>query len=137
MGARLVATRMPDLSDLDQTVADMYSAVQCGNIRSYCERDLAFHLLLREKSGNRFLLEHLRRLIVFFFAFRVLRHKEDIGDPERGCGDHRAILEAVRSGDPELAQREMVAMIRHFSRETVGLLSKRQESRTETSCVWT
>jgi DNA-binding GntR family transcriptional regulator len=89
------------------------------------------------RNPGRFLLEHLRRLIVLFFAFRVLRHKENIGDPARGCGDHRAILEAVRSGDPELAQREMVAIMRHFSRETVGLLSKRQESRAETSCVGT
>ena len=129
MAAGLVAARGPDLSDLDQTIADMYSAVQCGNIRNYCERDLSFHLLLCEKSGNRFLLEHLRRLIVPFFAFCVMRHKEAIGDPARGCGDHRAILKAVRSGDPELAQREMVAMMRHFSKEAVGLLSKRQESR--------
>ena len=91
MAAGLVAARGPDLSDLDQTIADMYSAVQCGNIRNYCERDLSFHLLLCEKSGNRFLLEHLRRLIVPFFAFCVMRHKEAIGDPAQGCGDHRAI----------------------------------------------
>jgi hypothetical protein len=45
------------------------------------------------RNPGRFLLEHLRRLIVLFFAFRVLRHKEAIGDPARGCGDHRAILE--------------------------------------------
>ena len=54
MAAGLVATRRPGLSDLDQTVADMYSAVQCGNIKSYCERDLVFLLSLCEKSGNRF-----------------------------------------------------------------------------------
>jgi hypothetical protein len=40
MAAALVAARRPDLSDLDPTVADMHSTVQCGNIRAYCQRDL-------------------------------------------------------------------------------------------------
>jgi DNA-binding GntR family transcriptional regulator len=123
MAARLVATRKPDLSELDQVIADMDSAVQCLNVRTLRERDLAFHLLLCEKSGNRFLLEHLRRLIVPFFAFCVLRHKNALGDSKRGYGDHRRILEAVRSGDPDFAQREVAKIIQCFSEEEVGYLS--------------
>jgi DNA-binding GntR family transcriptional regulator len=128
MGARLVATRRPDLSELDQAIEDMHSSAQCGNIRSYAERDLSFHLLLCEKSGNRFLLDHLRRLIVPFFAFCVLRHT--IEDPVRGCADHRRILQAVRSGDPDFAHKEMETMIRCFSEENARLASRQTASRT-------
>ena len=46
------------------------------NVRSYCERDLAFHLLLCEKSGNPFSPKHLTRLKVPFFAFCVLSHND-------------------------------------------------------------
>ena len=106
----------------------MHSSAQCGNIRSYAERDLSFHLLLCEKSGNRFLLDHLRKLIVPFFGFCVLRHT--IEDQLRGCADHRRILQAVRSGDPDFAHKGMETMIRCFSEESVGLTSRQTASRT-------
>ena len=130
LAARLVALRQPDLSDLDQAIADMRSAVQCGNMRTYCERDLGFHLLLCEKSGNRFLLEHVRRLLVPLFAFIVLRQHAAMDDPERwqrSYEEHKRILQAVRSGDPEVAAREMAAMIQCFSAETVDLLAEQRE----------
>ena len=134
--ARLVAIRQPDLSDLDQAIADMLSAVQCGNIRTYCERDLGFHLLLCEKSGNRFLLEHVRRLVVPLFAFIVLRQHAAMDDPDRwrrSYDEHKRILQAVRSGNPDFAEREVAAMIRCFSAETVDLLAKERELRTAVS----
>ena len=56
----------------------MRSAVACRNIRAFYERDLRFHLLICEKTGNRYLEQDLRRLIVPLFAFVVLRvHGED------------------------------------------------------------
>ena len=136
LAARLVAIRQPDLSDLDQAIADMLSAVQCGNMRTYCERDLGFHLLLCEKSGNRFLLEHVRRLLVPLFAFIVLRQHAAMDDPDRwhrSYEEHRKILQAVRSGNPDVAAGEMAAMIQCFSSETVDLLAKQRELRTAPS----
>jgi DNA-binding GntR family transcriptional regulator len=130
LAARLVATKQPDLSDLDQAIADMLSAVQCGNMRTYCERDLGFHLLLCEKSGNRFLLEHVRRLLVPLFAFIVLRQHAAMDDPHRwrrSYEEHKKILQAVRTGDPDVAEREVAAMIQCFSAETVDLLAKQRE----------
>jgi DNA-binding GntR family transcriptional regulator len=79
LAARLVATLRPDLSPLDLMIADMNSSVQCRNMRSYFERVVAFHLLLCEKSGNRFIVEHTRRLIVPLLAFVLLRRKADMG----------------------------------------------------------
>jgi len=127
LGARLVAARRPDLSELEQAMADMYSAVQCENARIYCERDLRFHLLLCEKSGNHFLLEHLRRLIVPLFAFIVVRAHAAMDDRERwlkSYEEHGQILKAIRSGDPDHAEREMVRIVQKFSQDTVDLLRK-------------
>lgn len=115
--ARLVALRQPDLSQLEQAINDMHSAVQCGNMRAWCERDLNFHLLLCEKSGNHFLLEYVRRLIVPLFAFIALRQHAIMNDPERwrkSYEDHRRILDAIRTGDSYFAQREVETIIQHF-----------------------
>jgi DNA-binding GntR family transcriptional regulator len=119
LAARLVTVRQPDLRDLEQALADMHSAVQCGNMRTWCERDLSFHLLLCEKSGNRFLLEYVRRLIVPLFAFITLRQHVIMANPERwrkSYEEHSRILEAVRSGDSYLAQREVEAIVYGFAK---------------------
>jgi DNA-binding GntR family transcriptional regulator len=130
LAARLVAMNRPDLSELDQTVADMRSAVECRNMRSYCERDLRFHLLLCEKSGNRFLLEHVRRLLVPLFAFIVLRQHASMDDSERwykGCETHRLVLALIRGADPDTAEREVAAMVGVFRNETLELLERQPE----------
>jgi len=118
LAARLVTARRPDLTELDQALADMHSAVLCGNMKSWCERDLSFHLLLCEKSGNRFLLENVRRLIVPLFAFMAVRQQSIMGNPElwhSGYDEHKRILEVLRSGDSYLAQREVEGIIHQFT----------------------
>jgi DNA-binding GntR family transcriptional regulator len=129
LAARMVATYGPDLSDLEQTLMDMQSAVQCGSTRAYDERDLRFHLLLCEKSGNPFLLDSVRRLIVPLFAFVVLRRHGVVADPEqwsKSYEEHRRILKALQSGDPDFAEDEVGTIVKLFSEQTVGFL--REES---------
>jgi len=130
LAARLVATHRPDLSALDQMIADMNSAVQCRNMRSYFERVVAFHLLLCEKSGNRFILEHTRRLMVPLQAFILLRRKAVMPEGARwydSFESHRRILEIVRGGDPDYAEREVKLIIQNFARSTAELLAAQRE----------
>ena len=133
LAARLVTVLQPDLRDLEQALADMHSAVQCGNMRTWCERDLSFHLLLCEKSGNDFLVEHVKRLIVPLFAFITLRQRVIMGNPERwrkNYEEHRRILEVVRSGDSYLAQREVEAIVYGFAKGyTADWVEEKDEGR--------
>src|SRR5579872_6396508 len=55
--ARIVAQKKLGLAELEQTIADMRSAIDCNNIRAFYERDLQFHILLAEKTGNRMLVQ--------------------------------------------------------------------------------
>ena len=71
--ALIVAQNKADLSDIEQTLADMRSAADCQNINAFYERDLHFHLLLAEMTGNRMLVQALRRIIVPLFAFVVVQ----------------------------------------------------------------
>jgi DNA-binding GntR family transcriptional regulator len=125
LAARLVAIRRPDLSDLHQLVADIQSSVSSGNLRGFCDRSLAFHLLICEKSGNQILLQQLRHLIVPLFAFILLRQHASMADRERwwkSLDDHKLILEAIESGDPEIAERRVAEMIQSFAERTISLL---------------
>ncbi len=118
LAARLVTERQTDLGELDQVVADMRSAVSCRNLAAFYERDLRFHLMLCEKSGNPVLTQMLRRLLVPLFTFVIIRTHEEMGETERwtrSIGQHEAILTVIRAGDPERAAAEVGKILRYFS----------------------
>lgn len=129
LAARLVVERKTDLTDLEQAIEDMRSAIACRNIQAFYDRDLRFHLLICEKTGNRYLEQDLRRLIVPLFAFVVLRAHGKDGNPEtwaRSIEQHEQILRAIGSGDPFFAEQHVRSTIYKFCSATHGLI-KRQE----------
>src|ERR1700733_5724581 len=69
--ARIVAQRKVHLGELEQSLSDMRSAIECHNLKAFYERDLQFHLLLAEKTGNAMLVKGLKRIILPLFAFVV------------------------------------------------------------------
>lgn len=128
--ARLVAENRPDLSELDQVVADMKSAVQCNNLQAFYERDLKFHLLLCRKSGNPVLEQMLERLLVPLFAFVVMRTHDTMGGSDRWLGSiaqHERILDALRSGDPARAVACVSETVGHFYTDIDELTRVREQ----------
>lgn len=118
LAARLVAERQPDLAELDQAIADMRSAGECRNMRALVERDLTFHLLLCDKSGNRFLADYARRLMYPLFAFTLVRILARKSGPEpffESLEDHRRLLDAIRTGDPDKAERAVTQAMDRFA----------------------
>jgi len=132
LSARLVTERQPGLSELDQVVADMKSAVICQNLKAFYERDLRFHLLLCRKSGNPVLEQMLERLLVPLFAFVVMRTHDTMGDAGRwlgSIGKHQAILQSIRSGDVRRAVHCITETVDYFHVDIVDLtLSRRGHS---------
>jgi len=126
LAARLVVEAKPDLSDLEQAIADMRAAAECGNAEEFYRRDFAFHLLVCQKSGNPFLEQSVRRLVGPLFAFAVMRiHARHHGLEElrRSVEQHRAMLHALRTDDPAVAERVFASAIEDFAvatREMIG-----------------
>lgn len=119
--ARLVAERQPDLTELEQILADMGSAIDCNNLRAFYERDLLFHLTLAEKSGNRMLLQAIRRVVLPLFAFVVIRvqgARTEKPQWMRSLDQHKRIIEALRTGDPVFAERLVSQTVGAFLKET-------------------
>jgi len=132
--ARLVAQRQPDLSELDQVIADMRSAVACSNLQAFYERDLRFHLTLCGHSGNPVLEQMLQRLLLPLFAFVIMRTHDTMGDQERWLNSikkHENILEAIRSGDPDRAEAEVAKVVDYFYVDIDELTRNRTQRQTE------
>jgi DNA-binding GntR family transcriptional regulator len=111
--ARLVAQKHADLSGLDQILADMRSAAERQNIGAFYERDFQFHMLICQQSGNRFLEQDVRRLMVPLFAFVVMRGHAGLPLHE-SIEQHRIIIEAIRSGDPFFAANQTMRTVQRF-----------------------
>lgn len=81
--------------------------------------DLAFHMLISEATGSRLLHTIMGQVLAFTVSYR----SNYSYPPERGAvvvAEHRAILDAVRDGradDAERLMREHVQCARHFALE--------------------
>lgn len=130
-GAKLVASRRPDLSELDQIVADMRSAVECRNLQAFYERDLRFHLTLCRLTGNPVLEQILKRLLIPLFAFVIMRTHDTMDDSDsRWTGSvakHERIVSLLRTSPPDRAEAEVSALIDYFSGDIYALTLKKNQ----------
>jgi GntR family transcriptional regulator, transcriptional repressor for pyruvate dehydrogenase complex len=84
----------------------MAVAADNGDVDAFVTADLAFHQSVLDAADNAFiaaLLEPLSQLLI-----PARRQTSGVGDIRRHpIEHHRAVLDAVRSGDPERARRAM------------------------------
>jgi DNA-binding GntR family transcriptional regulator len=125
--ARVVAEKRPDLQPLEQALQDMRSAILCKNLSGFYERDLHFHLLMAEMTGNRVLVQAIKRIILPLFAFVVIRVQGARNGEEqwmRSLEQHQRIIDALQTRDPVFAERLVVQSINSFLTETQNVVNK-------------
>jgi DNA-binding GntR family transcriptional regulator len=118
LAARLAAEQRSDLSGLENAIEDMRSMAGRGNLRGAIEADLTFHLLLSEVSGNPFLIQQTRQLVIPLFAFTLIRALVDGKAAQAwvdAACDHQLILAGIRSGDPLFAEQSTRHVIGKFA----------------------
>lgn len=97
-----------DHRDLQKIIADMESAVDEGGSSAYSDLNRLLHRRLREVSGHSIAGELVANL-----RNRAAHHQYRLavmpGRPRVSLEQHRAIVEAVVSGDPEAASDAMRA----------------------------
>lgn len=110
-GARLAALRctLEDLSELEQALANMDLATDAGDGAAFTEADLAFHRVLLLSAHNE-LLAQMEIVIEVGLRLRdqTVHSSRNWPDP---MPVHRAILDAVRAGQAELAAAATRAML--------------------------
>jgi phosphonate utilization transcriptional regulator len=111
VGRRLAVSITPEQMRRVKLVADQMDQAARGNdADTYHLLNLQFHDLLVEFAGNRKMAAIYRKLVneLALFRRRNLIHKEVL---PQSAVEHRQILKAIGSGDPELAARAMFAHV--------------------------
>lgn len=119
LAARLAAKRRADLSQLESAVAGMRRAASEGNCEALLQHDLQFHLQLCELSGNPFIVEQSRRLLVPFFAFvrmRVAASGQTTSPWDKDLEAHQRIIDLLREAEGEVAELYMKKAMARFAK---------------------
>ena len=119
LAARLAAKKRPDLSTLESAVVGMRRAASEGNCEALLQHDLQFHLQLCELSGNPFIVEQSRRLLVPFFAFvrmRVAASGQTTSPWDKDLEAHQRIIDLLREAEGEVAELYVKKAMARFAK---------------------
>ena len=119
LAARLAAKTRPDLSKLESAVAGMRRAASEGNCEALLQHDLQFHLRLCELSGNPFIVEQSRRVLVPFFAFvrmRVATSGQTTSPWDKDLEAHQRIIDFLREGEDDVAELYVKRAMARFAK---------------------
>ncbi|HVL56790.1 MAG TPA: phosphonate utilization associated transcriptional regulator [Burkholderiaceae bacterium] len=116
VGRRLARRITPaQLSALRAMLAPMDDAARRGDAEGYLALNLRFHDALVEMTGNDTLVATYRRLIKQLHLFRLRALVQGGGLPVSN-DEHRAIVAAIASRDPDAAGRALRAHVRSSRR---------------------
>jgi DNA-binding GntR family transcriptional regulator len=110
MAAYLAAQAPSDvaLAPVSDVLARMEVELQAANQAAYLDLDIAFHDAVVRASGNSRLVEarlRIRDQTRRYLVFTLARVPAD--SLRRNLGEHRAIVDAIRAGDAQLAEQRM------------------------------
>jgi DNA-binding GntR family transcriptional regulator len=80
--------------------------------------DLQFHLELCNMSGNPYLVEHARKILLPFFAFvriRVVASAQGISAWGRDLEAHQHIVDLIREGEGDIAEQYVRRAMNRFA----------------------
>jgi len=119
LAARLAVQMRPDLSKIQAAADSMRRAANEGNCERLLQHDLQFHLELCALSGNPFIVEQTRRLLVPFFAFvriRVAASGQTTSPWDKDLEAHQRIIDLVRDAEGEVAEQYVKKAMARFAK---------------------
>ena len=87
--------------------------------RAYAEEDRRFHLFVSEIGSREFLKSILESFNIISFSYQLVSPEGWVRKPEEPLVEHRAIIEAICSGDGDKAE----AMMRSHFRRSIERLN--------------
>ena len=119
LSARLAVQMRPELSKIQSAVNSMRHAANAGNCEALLQYDLQFHLELCDLSGNPFIIEQSRRLLLPFFAFvrmRVAASGQTTSPWDKDLEAHQRIIDLVRETEGEVAEQYVKKAMARFAK---------------------
>ena len=133
LAARLVAQRASDLRPIEEGLAMMQGALKTGRAEDMLDGDLKFHMELCRLSGNAYLFDHARKVLVPLFAFariRVLSSGQDTSVWGKDLAAHRRIIDLIKEGHGEIAEQYVRQAMAQFARNAYDTWDKKQAQAT-------
>ncbi len=120
MAARLSASRATTalLTDLDELLELMSETVRTADAQAFIALDERLHALVFQGAANERLLDHYGLLIDHLhrnYLSSVVTRRE--GRLERSLAEHRAVVEAIRMRDGDVAEQAMRVHVRQGRQE--------------------
>ena len=88
--------------------------------QAYAEEDRRFHLYISEIGSREFLKSILESFNIISFSYQLVTPEGLVRKPEETLAEHRAIIEAICSGDADKAETMMRS---HFRRSIERLIA--------------
>ncbi len=114
--AQLAAKRATpsDLASIQRWAQDVEAQIEKGY--TYFRANYGFHIAVARASHNSVLAESVRNLVGEVRSFREHLMREVAQMPTRDVLEHGAIVQAIRTHNPDRARRCMVRHLRSFAR---------------------
>lgn len=123
LAARLAAERGAETAGLANAMDDMRRAASKGLGAELLDADLEFHVELCRISGNGYLFEQARRVLLPFFAFvriRMLASGQKTSVWDRDLEAHQRILDLIDEGEGRVAEQYVSRVMSRFARTAYG-----------------
>ena len=129
--ARLSAERRDGavLAAMQTEIAAQHRADRAGNVNAFIESDDRFHRLLTAATGHDAVWQDLERLKSQMNRLRHLSMR--VFDRKQTIGQHQDILDALRAGDADAAERAARAHLQQMLTELPEIAARRPEYFTE------
>ncbi|RSZ46207.1 MULTISPECIES: phosphonate utilization associated transcriptional regulator [unclassified Variovorax] len=107
IGRRVALAIKPDAVERLRAMLDaMRSAAQAQDVEQYAQLNLQFHEILLDTAGSKKLTETYKRLVKELHLFRM-RALDSGGGLRVSADEHRDIVDAIASGNPDTAGRAL------------------------------
>jgi DNA-binding GntR family transcriptional regulator len=131
LAARLAAAQKADISALQHAVDGMRKAALAGDPETLLDCDLRFHLLLCEVSGNPFVVDQARRILLPFFAFvrmRMAASGQQASVWSQDLEPHQRVIDLIAEGEGEIAEQYLKRAMDRFAQTAYDHWERRNPS---------
>jgi len=128
LAARIIAQRASDLGSVEEALARMRQALKDDQPEDMLDADLRFHLELCRLSGNCYLLEHARKILLPLFAFariRVLSSGQDASAWQKDLESHQRMVDLIKEGQADVAEQYVRHAILRFGQNAYDKWEKK------------
>jgi len=131
LAARLATKKGADISSLEEALAKMRKALKEDRPEDMLDGDLEFHLELCHLSGNVYVVEQSRRILLPLFAFariRVLSSGQDASVWGKDLEAHQRIIDLIKEGQPDITEQYVRYAMSRFAQSAYDNWEKRPVS---------